>query len=269
MKIKTGYLYHIKDEFFTIVKDDGLMNNHENGGSRPTYFAIEDGNILWFIPLSTKVEKYKKLIRQKIEKYGECNTILIRKVFRKDAAILIQNAFPVLQKYIDHYHVYNSQPAKLKKELQKEILEKFKNTLSLKKSGIDLFYADIYKIKSQMLEEYIKDKKNGVHVNCILEIAFEDKKINSTRVIEVPAYLNFVKIIDYIFNILNKNIIDYQLTINEKMTKININNLDLSLLPLGSEIELIGKNEKLKIKLQDKVQYPKTISNNNMILLDV
>ena len=38
------------------------------------------------------------------------------------------------------------------------------------------------------------------------EIAFEDKKINSTRVIEVPAYLNFVKIIDYIFNILNKNI---------------------------------------------------------------
>ena len=102
VKIKTGYLYHIKDEFFTIVKDDGLMNNHENGGSRPTYFAIEDGNILWFIPLSTKVEKYKKLIRQKIEKYGECNTILIRKVFRKDAAILIQNAFPVLQKYIDH-----------------------------------------------------------------------------------------------------------------------------------------------------------------------
>lgn len=267
MKIKTGYLYHIKDEFFTIVKDDGLMNNHENGGSRPTYFAIEDGNILWFIPLSTKVEKYTKLIKQKIEKYGECNTILIRKVFRKDAAILIQNAFPVLRKYIDHYHVYNNQPARLKKELQKEILEKFKNTLSLRKSGIDLFYADIYKIKSQMLEEYIKDKKNDVHVNCILETTLEDKKNNSLRVIEVPAYLNFTKIIDYIFNILKKNIVDYQLVINEKLSKIDINNLDLSLLPIGSEIELIGKNERLKIKLQDKVQYPKTINNN--ILLNV
>lgn len=138
----------------------------------------------------------------------------------------------------------------------------------MRKSGIDLFYADIYKIKSQMLEEYIKDKKNGVHVNCILEITFEDKKVNSLRIIEVPTYLSFAKIIDYIFNILKKNIVDYQLTINEKLSKIDINNLDLSLLPIGSEIELIGKNERLKIKLQDKVQYPRTI-NNNKILLNV
>lgn len=58
MKVQTGYLYHIKDEFFDIVKDDNLMANHERGKKRPTYFTIKDNNILWFIPLSSKTQKY-------------------------------------------------------------------------------------------------------------------------------------------------------------------------------------------------------------------
>ena len=62
MKIKTGYLYHIKDEFFDIANDENLMTNHERGKARPTYFTIKDKNILWFIPLSSKVEKYKKIV---------------------------------------------------------------------------------------------------------------------------------------------------------------------------------------------------------------
>lgn len=31
MKVQTGYLYHIKDDFFDIVNDDNLMQNHEKG----------------------------------------------------------------------------------------------------------------------------------------------------------------------------------------------------------------------------------------------
>lgn len=75
MKIKTGYLYHIKDEYFYHVNDDKLMVNHERGKKRPTYFTIKDGNILWFIPISSKVSKYQKIINNKILKYGFCNTI--------------------------------------------------------------------------------------------------------------------------------------------------------------------------------------------------
>ena len=29
MEIKTGYLYHIKDEYFYVVNDDSLMQKHE------------------------------------------------------------------------------------------------------------------------------------------------------------------------------------------------------------------------------------------------
>ena len=31
MEIKTGYLYHIKDEYFDFVNDENLMQNHEKG----------------------------------------------------------------------------------------------------------------------------------------------------------------------------------------------------------------------------------------------
>lgn len=46
MVIKTGYLYHIKDEFFDKINEKGLMINHESGHSRPSYLAIEDNDIL-------------------------------------------------------------------------------------------------------------------------------------------------------------------------------------------------------------------------------
>ena len=100
MEVKTGYLYHIKDSFFDIVNDDNLMTNHERGKKRPTYFTIKDKDILWFIPISSKVDKYKKIIDSKIKKYGFCNTILIDKFLEREHAILLQNAFPTLEKYI-------------------------------------------------------------------------------------------------------------------------------------------------------------------------
>ena len=80
MEIKTGYLYHIKDEYFDVVDDDSLMQNHEKGKKRPTYFTIKDKDFLWFIPISSKVDKYKKIIDKKIERYGFCNTIIIQKI---------------------------------------------------------------------------------------------------------------------------------------------------------------------------------------------
>lgn len=55
MEIKTGYLYHIKDEYFDVVNDDSLMQNHEKGKKRPTYFTIKDKDILRFIPISSKI----------------------------------------------------------------------------------------------------------------------------------------------------------------------------------------------------------------------
>lgn len=152
MEIKTGYLYHIKDEYFDIVKDENLMQNHERGKKRPTYFTIKDKNILWFIPISSKVSKYQKIIDKKTEKYGFCNTIIIRKIADKDAAILLQNAFPTLEKYIDHVHTVDGVPLRVPTDLQNEIKSMFKNMLGLKSRGTNLFFTDIDDLKAKMLK---------------------------------------------------------------------------------------------------------------------
>ena len=153
MDIKTGYLYHIKDEYFDVVNDENLMQNHEKGKKRPTYFTIKDKDILWFIPISSKVGKYQIIIDKKIEKYGFCNTIIIRKIADEDAAILLQNAFPTLEKYIDHVHTVDGVPLKVPTDLQNEIKSLFKNMLGLKKRGTNLFFTDIDRLKQQMLKE--------------------------------------------------------------------------------------------------------------------
>lgn len=69
MEIKQGYVYHIKEEYFNIVKDDKLMINHEGNATRPNYFCLQfnNCNILWFIPMSSKVEKYQKIIDEKLK----------------------------------------------------------------------------------------------------------------------------------------------------------------------------------------------------------
>lgn len=153
MEIKTGYLYHIKDEYFNAVNDDSLMQNHEKGKKRPTYFTIKDKEILWFIPISSKIDKYQKIINKKIEKYGFCNTILIEKIFDGNSAILLQNTFPTLEKYIDHVHTVDGKPARVSEKLEKIILDNFINLMKLHSRGINVFFSDIDKIKEKMLEE--------------------------------------------------------------------------------------------------------------------
>ena len=68
MLIKEGYVYHVKKDYFKLVKDDKLMKNHEGNSARPNYFCVklDDSDILWFIPMSSKVEKYRKIMDSKI-----------------------------------------------------------------------------------------------------------------------------------------------------------------------------------------------------------
>ena len=153
MKVETGYLYHIKDEFFEKINNKGLMINHENGHSRPSYLAIKDNDILWFIPLSTKISKYDKIIQSKKEKYGVCKTILIKTIAGRKEAILIQNAFPTLKKYIQSRHTIDGNFIKVSSAVQREIISNLEYMLSLKNNGLNLFFTDIDYIKDLISKE--------------------------------------------------------------------------------------------------------------------
>ena len=107
MEIRQGYSYHIKDEFFDFVQDKYLMSNKEQENYRPHYYAIQDKKnpkLYWMIPISSQAEKYRGIIEKKKKRYGRCNTIVIGIFAGKENAFLIQNAFPVIEKYFDHIH---------------------------------------------------------------------------------------------------------------------------------------------------------------------
>lgn len=134
MFLETGYVYHIKNEYFKLANDEKLMKNHENGNTRPTYFCIKnaDSKILCFIPMSSKVEKYRKLQEEKIQKNGICDTIVIGKYRRKESVFLIQNIFPITEKYIDHIDIIRNLPVAVVEGTQKEIISKVHKIFNLK-----------------------------------------------------------------------------------------------------------------------------------------
>lgn len=161
MKIQTGYLYYISDDYFKQFKDKNLMLNHEEDHFRPSYLAIKHDELLWFIPLSSKVQKYKKIINQKIKKYGTCQTILIRTIIGREAAVLIQNAFPTLEKYVKSAYTINGARIKVSSAVKRDIINSFENILTLKKRGLNLFFTDIDYLKDAMLKEKQKDLINS------------------------------------------------------------------------------------------------------------
>ena len=63
MIYQEGYVYHIKDEYFEKVQDGNLMQNKENGTYRPTFYCLRDEktSLLWMVPLSSRVQKYKAI----------------------------------------------------------------------------------------------------------------------------------------------------------------------------------------------------------------
>ncbi len=61
---KSGF-YIIKEQFFEDMNEPYLKGNKE--GNRPHYYCFEDENtgIYWMIPLSSKIEKYRKIMEKK------------------------------------------------------------------------------------------------------------------------------------------------------------------------------------------------------------
>lgn len=155
MEAKQGYSYHIKDSFFDLVQDDTLMINKENDNYRPHFYAVkfENDNFIWMVPISSKVDKYRSIINANIKKYNKCNTIVIGRFAGKDNAFLIQNAFPITEKYLDHIHTVEGKPITIHKNLNKTIVKCLKKVLAMRKRGINLIFSDIEKIKERLISD--------------------------------------------------------------------------------------------------------------------
>ncbi len=161
MEYKAGYVYHIKSEYFDSADDDKLMKNKENGRYRPTYYCMDDKQspIIWVIPMSSQVEKYRSICDKQIKKYGKSNGIYIDRFDGKDSVFLIQNMFPILPSYISHIHTRNGIPVEMNEKTKAEVEKRAKKALALHKKGIRSVFTDIGRLKEQMLDEYNSEQE--------------------------------------------------------------------------------------------------------------
>ena len=163
MKIDVGYFYFIKDIFFDKIKDKELMQNKENGVKRPCYYCFkskENDKIIWFVPVSTKVDKYRKIYNDKIQKQKKLgktpsiDTIVFGYVSNVYSTFLIQNMFPVTEEYIEKQYIKNNIAITLSNKLEKEIISKANKVLSLYKYGMkNIIFPDIDKILKELLQK--------------------------------------------------------------------------------------------------------------------
>ena len=71
----------------------------------------------------------------------------------KKSLFLIQNTFPVIEKYFDHIHTIQEQPVTIHKKLDKVLVENLNEVLAMYNRGIKLTFTDIKAIRNIMEEE--------------------------------------------------------------------------------------------------------------------
>lgn len=152
-----GYVYHIKDEYFIKANDDKLMQNKENGQYRSTYFCIKDEttSLLWVVPMSSRYEKYRQIAEKQSAKYGKCLGIVLGEFDGKKAAFLIQNMFPITEKYLDHIHTRNGNPVPVKYSVQKIIKSHVQQARLLISKGKKVVFPDVNKLEQLMIDEIL------------------------------------------------------------------------------------------------------------------
>lgn len=107
------------------------------------------------IPVTSQVEKYRKIYTQKIKKFKRCDNLVFAKFLNKEAVFLIQNIFPITDKYILNQYVdKNGNAVEISYKLSFEIRKKAKHIVRGVRLGIKgLVFPDILKIEEMLIKE--------------------------------------------------------------------------------------------------------------------
>ena len=155
MRVENGKFYFIKDEFFEIFKEYQLMQNKENGNKRPCYFCFNDKEnekIIWFVPISSKVEKYKAIYEVKKKSRKKVYNFVFGKVLGKEKVFLIQNIFPTTEEFIGNKYQNNKKDVEITDSLKVEIIKTSTNVINLAKKGINIPFYDINQMREICLK---------------------------------------------------------------------------------------------------------------------
>lgn len=153
---KTGF-YIIKDNFFEDMPDPYLKGN--KAGNRPHFYCFEESTtgIYWMIPLSSKVDKFKKIIEKK-EKAGKpCDILHIVKLDDdRESVFLIQDMFPITENYIEReYTIAGNHLILTSEHVAREIERKARKVVGMLKRGVKFMptQADVIAILNKLTQK--------------------------------------------------------------------------------------------------------------------
>ncbi len=147
--------YIIADRFFEDFPDRNLKGNKKE--KRPHYFAIRDNKtgLYWFIPMSSKVEKYRALMNKREQAHKPCDILHIAKLDNgKESVFLIQDMFPISEAYIKREYTIAGNHLRVTSEnLAKTITKKARRILGMIRRGVKLLptQPDVLKIEKELL----------------------------------------------------------------------------------------------------------------------
>ncbi len=134
---KTGF-YVIKDKFFEDMSDPFLKGN--KAGNRPHYYCFRDSveGSYWMIPLSSRIDKYKRIMEKKEQAGKPCDIIHIAKLDNdRESAFLIQDMFPITEKYIEREYTIAGNHLMLTSEhIARTVEQKARKVMNLLKKGM-------------------------------------------------------------------------------------------------------------------------------------
>ena len=159
MIIEEGKFYFIKDNFFEKFKEYNLMQNKENGFKGPCYFCFKNklqSDIIWFVPISTKYEKYEKIYKYKKEKQRRVFNFVFGEVLGRKSVFLIQNLFPTTSEYILEKYTTRDKDVEIDAKVKKKIIAYAKQVVMMADKGINISFNNIIEMKNILLEKYNK-----------------------------------------------------------------------------------------------------------------
>lgn len=155
----SGTFYFLSDDYFIDFPDRQLMRDKEpvdgQKHGRPCFYAFEDPKtgLLWMIPFSSKVEKYRAHEQKKIAKYGRCDTILFGYILGHEKAFLIQNMCPATDKYLVNQYIdsKNNVVVRVDGAFEEKLTKTARQVLSKVRKGIKLVFPDVLAIERSLL----------------------------------------------------------------------------------------------------------------------
>lgn len=148
-----GRFYFLDSKYYQDFPDPYLMQDSD----RPCFYAFMDAQtgIYWMIPFSSRVEKYRKIYQNKVNKYGVCDTIVFGKVLGHEKAFLVQNLCPVTDEYIlnEYIDLAANVPVRLNGAFEQRLIKKASKVLALQRRGIKLIFPDVLQIEQKLLKQ--------------------------------------------------------------------------------------------------------------------